>query len=90
MSGREEKLQSIRHDVSMESHIEINEENCSDCNELSCLYFCPAGCFIHENGSMRFQYEGCLECGTCRIMCPKGVKTWKYPQGGYGVTVRIG
>ncbi len=30
---------------------------------------CPAGLYKkQEDGSVRFDYAGCLECGTCRIL----------------------
>ena len=90
MSDRSEKLLTVMHNVSMEPHIEIREEACAQCKNRACLYFCPAGCFEEEDGVMKFHYEGCLECGTCRVMCPKGIAKWDYPQGGYGVAVRLG
>ncbi|HOV79032.1 MAG TPA: hypothetical protein PK728_02920, partial [Bacillota bacterium] len=38
-----------------------------------------------------FDYAGCLECGTCRAVCPKkGAIDWRYPRGGFGINYRYG
>jgi ferredoxin like protein len=39
---------------------------------------------------MTFVYDGCLECGTCYIVCHKKAFTrWRYPRGGFGVAYRM-
>ncbi|WP_395489594.1 ferredoxin-like protein FixX [Cedecea davisae] len=53
---------------------------------------CPAGLYKkQEDGSVRFDYAGCLECGTCRVL---GLGTvldkWEYPRGTFGVMFRYG
>jgi ferredoxin like protein len=35
-------------------------------------------------------YAGCLECGTCRIVCFKKAIAWNHPEGGFGVEYRYG
>ncbi len=90
MTDRSEKLLSVRHLVAIEPHIALDSTKCTSCNTKPCLYFCSAGCFTEENGEIKFRYEGCLECGTCRVMCTKGALTWNYPLGGYGVAFRVG
>lgn len=31
---------------------------------------CPAGLFaLTPEGDLRVDYRGCLECGTCRLLC---------------------
>ena len=89
MMSREEKLLTVRHTVHMTPHIAIDGEKCISCMK-PCLYFCPAGCFLAEGDGIKFQYEGCLECGTCRIMCHEEAIEWNYPLGGYGVSIRMG
>ena len=32
----------------------------------------------------------CIECGTCRILCPYYNVSWKYPRGGFGVAYKFG
>ena len=90
MIDRPDKLLHVRHQVSMNPHIIVDTSKCDECESKSCLYFCPAGCFVLKDDSIDFNYEGCLECGTCRVMCSKGIQSWDYPLGGYGVSFRIG
>ncbi|MBQ2640979.1 MAG: 4Fe-4S dicluster domain-containing protein, partial [Lachnospiraceae bacterium] len=52
---------------------------------------CPAGLYHYENGKVTFSHEGCLECGTCRVLSiDKVVKSWDHPMGGAGVQFRQG
>lgn len=53
---------------------------------------CPAGLYKKdEKGNIHFDYAGCLECGTCRILCGKTIlKKWEYPTGTMGVEYRFG
>ncbi len=90
MSNREEKLLLVRHLVHGDPHIVLDDARCAVCTQRACLYFCPAGCFTTEDNLVQFSYEGCLECGTCRLACPEEALTWNNPLGGYGVTFRMG
>lgn len=53
---------------------------------------CPAGCYaVNESGRVEVSVDGCLECGTCRVLAePSGDITWSYPRGGYGVMFKFG
>lgn len=53
---------------------------------------CPAGLYKQDdNGTIHFDYAGCLECGTCRILCGKTIlKRWEYPNGTFGIEFRYG
>ncbi|MDR1213678.1 MAG: ferredoxin family protein [Propionibacteriaceae bacterium] len=84
---RVDKLLQVRHVVDLNPHIQIDTACCAACDDR-CLWFCPAGCFEAGPEGIAFQYEGCLECGSCRVLCP-GV-SWDYPAGGRGVTFRFG
>jgi ferredoxin like protein len=90
MTDRAEKLLRIRYVVAEEPHIILDRAKCNACQQKGCLFFCPVGCFTKENGEIKFQYAGCLECGTCRATCPNDALTWDYPLGGFGVTFRMG
>lgn len=91
MMDRGEKLDTVHRSIDFVPHITCNAEACLSCEERSCLFFCPAGCFeLDEDGVVVFHYEGCHECGTCRVMCDKGIESWDYPQGGCGVVFRLG
>lgn len=89
----DDKLGLLRFNVDHhESHIEINKQF-SDQREMDRLIMaCPAKLYDRaDDGSLTFNYEGCLECGTCRVLSGgKGITSWKHPQGGMGVTFRKG
>lgn len=53
---------------------------------------CPAGLFSRTvEGGLRVDYQGCLECGTCRLLCDEAtLKKWRYPDSGFGITFRFG
>ncbi|MCS3422133.1 ferredoxin family protein [Rahnella sp. Lac-M11] len=56
------------------------------------LNACPAGLYrMNETGEITFDPNGCLECGTCRIVChDEAFSLWRYPAAGCGVTFRFG
>ena len=75
------------------SHIKVDSEKCAVCKTMPCLYVCPAKCYRQsEDDAIRFDYAGCLECGTCRVACRQlgagGVVSWEYPQSTFGVSFR--
>lgn len=72
-------------DASENAHITIEESICNQCEEHWCMTGCPAECFTVIDGKVFFQYEDCVECGTCNIMCPNGSVKWNNPRGSYGV-----
>ena len=43
---------------------------------------------------MTFDSAGCLECGTCLVVCQatgaSGIVRWAYPRGTYGVSYSRG
>ena len=53
---------------------------------------CPAGLFsLTAEGELRVNFRGCLECGTCRVLCGDTILTqWEYPLGTFGVDFRYG
>jgi ferredoxin like protein len=53
---------------------------------------CPAGCYTqNEQGQVEITADGCMECGTCRVVCARtGDIEWRYPRGGYGVLFKFG
>lgn len=64
-----------------------------DRNEFHKLVLaCPANCYKEdENGEFRFDYAGCVECGTCRVLCGKTIlQKWEFPQGTMGIEYRYG
>lgn len=74
-----------------EAHIELVDN--PDLEEFKKLELaCPARLYKRdEKGNFLFDYAGCLECGTCRILCGKTIlKKWEYPNGTFGIEHRYG
>ena len=88
----EDKLFLDRFKVDEESHLRIiDESKCiEDCRDQPCLYFCPANVYRLERDRISVSYEGCLECGSCRIACPQLNIEWRFPKGGYGIIHKFG
>lgn len=91
----EEKLFQNRYRVDSERpHIAMKDPAvCADqCKPRSCTTCCPAGCWnVEGDGRVSLATDGCLECGTCRIVCTTfGNVAWEYPRGGYGILFKFG
>lgn len=89
----EERLGKTIFDYDREPHIVVDYEKCRDCVDKPCVPMCPAMCYILHDGQLVFNGEGCVECGTCRVVCPaggNGAVSWKYPHGGKGVRYKDG
>lgn len=91
----EEKLFQNRYRVDTgRPHITIrNAEICTnECADQQCTVCCPAGCYTLEgNGRVVLISDGCMECGTCRIICDEHRNVaWEYPRGGYGILFKFG
>lgn len=87
----EEKLLKTRFVIDPgRPHITVDTSLCSSCRNEPCVYVCPAQCYQKEREQMVFNWENCVECGSCRIVCPVGAIKWDYPRGGFGVCYRFG
>ena len=91
----EERLFQNRYRVdSSRPHINIiDPEIChGQCKDKDCTHLCPAACYTQEgNGRVVLITDGCLECGTCRVICNEHRNVnWEYPRGGYGVLFKFG
>lgn len=86
----EEKLAVNKYDIDQEVHIRIDEDICKKCDKHECIYACPADCFKLTEGHITFSFEGCLECGSCRIVCEEGAIDWALPRGGLGICYQYG
>jgi ferredoxin like protein len=75
------------------AHIRISDHDvCLRCERQQCINCCPANCYQPlDDGRVLFSYEGCVECGTCRIVCHvfQNIE-WTYPRGGFGVQYQLG
>ncbi len=89
----DEKLSLDKFYVDEENaHIVLKSDEIKNEEYQKLVLACPAGLYkIDDNGKREFDYAGCLECGTCRVICGKTVlKKWEYPQGTLGVEFRFG
>lgn len=88
MINIQEKINSVRFRLDKKSHITIDQLKCAVCLAKPCLFACPAGMFELSGHEIINSYEGCLECGTCYMVCPSDSVKWVYPKGGCGVSFR--
>jgi len=86
----QEKLAINKYYIDEEVHITVDENFCKNCAKIICVNICPADCFRLMNKKVSYFYEGCLECGSCRIACDKGAIHWTYPRGGFGICYEYG
>ena len=85
-----EKLETVLFTVDETPHIVVDGDKCGECGGHPCVRFCPAGCFSPKaGGSIDYYYVGCLECGTCLVLCDGEAVSWNYPRGGYGIAYRF-
>jgi len=87
----EEKLFQNRYLVDPgRPHIRIREPAvCAEkCITHACTVCCPAGCYSRDGAGVELITDGCLECGTCRVICNN--VDWEYPRGGYGIQFKFG
>jgi ferredoxin like protein len=85
----EDRLRLLWYRVDPEPHIRVNAEACEACPEGPCTICCPAECFQRDGDRIRFVHDGCLECGTCLLVCTPGAIAWTFPRGGSGVSYRF-
>ena len=92
----DEYLGVNKYNVDEESaHIELSDEDYSklpDAEWGKLVRVCPAALYKQdEEGNRRFDYAGCLECGTCRIACEGTIiAKWVNPGPTMGVQYRFG
>ena len=91
MSSIKDRLAKIKTKLSHKPHILVDTEICDNsCPHKCTTLVCPAKCYEIIEGKMQFQYEDCIECGTCLYACDQGAVTWGFPESGHGVTFGMG
>lgn len=74
-------------------HIVVHPEKLDATTIKALTMGCPAGLYtLNEKGDLVFEVAGCLECGTCRVICahkPGGME-WNHPGPSFGVFYRSG
>ncbi|MAQ95900.1 MAG: 4Fe-4S ferredoxin [Rhodothermaceae bacterium] len=77
-----------------EPHIVVDTAICNSvCPHKCTTYVCPANCYtLDEMQQVHFQFEDCIECGTCLYACDQGAVAWSYPdpEAGRGVNWQRG
>ena len=87
----EEKLYRTRYNIDSEHpHIVVDQEKCKKCTDMPCLFICPVEAYRLEEEEIAVTWQDCLECGTCRVICPLKAIQWEFPRGGFGVCYRYG
>jgi ferredoxin like protein len=89
----EDKLYHNRYRVDAgRAHIRVRPHTVPSAALLTLLTACPARCYSrNDTGQVEIAVDGCVECGTCRIIGePTGDIEWSYPRGGYGVSFKFG
>jgi len=89
----EEKLYQNRYLVDAgRPHIRVKPHQTPSKGLQALVTMCPAGCYSQsEAGQVEITADGCMECGTCRIVTQTtGEIEWNYPRGGFGVLYKFG
>ncbi|OUO89803.1 ferredoxin family protein [Gordonibacter sp. An230] len=88
----DEKLAVDKFNVDEENAHIVVRSRPSEAEFDKLVLCCPAGLYKRTpEGETEFDYAGCLECGTCRILCGDTIlEKWTFPQGGMGVSYRYG
>ena len=88
----DDKLAKIKYVSDETCHLNVDIEICKQCKNKVCTFICPANVYewMEEENKLIINYENCLECGACRIACPKNNIKWEYPKGTNGVTFKYG
>jgi ferredoxin like protein len=73
-------------------HIKVRPHDVPSPALKAMVFACPAGCYAEtDDGKVEISPDGCLECGTCRIVTAgTGEVEWNYPRGGFGILYKFG
>lgn len=74
---------NVWHPPGMSPIVPANRVDCDVAERL--ITSCPAGLFsLTPEGELRVDFRGCLECGTCRLLCDeKNATTVALPTVGF-------
>ena len=93
----EAKLGTLNWKKSPDAHIVLRnaaaDSPCvSKCKDKPCVTVCPAKVYEWEESHKKIivNYENCIECGACRMLCPFDNIDCDWPKGGFGVQYRFG
>lgn len=93
----ESKLGTLDWKKSPETHISLKNSGADSpcattCKDKPCTTVCPAKVYEWEasHNKIIVNYENCIECGACRMLCPWDNITCEWPGGGQGVKYKYG
>ena len=93
----ETKLGHLEWKKSPQAHITIRnageDSPCvTRCKDKPCTTVCPAKVYEWEPARKKIvvNYENCIECGACRMLCPFDNIACEWPNGGFGVKYKYG
>jgi len=87
----EAKLFLARYKRDDQSHLIIlDNQKCLKCKDKPCIIVCPAEVYSWEEDRLIVSYDNCVECGSCRIVCPYANIQFRYPRWGKGIGYRYG
>lgn len=88
----DELLSLNKYNVDEENAHIVLKDAVDDAEFAKLILACPAALYkVDDDGKKTFDYAGCLECGTCRILCGKTIlEKWEYPQPTMGIEYRWG
>jgi ferredoxin like protein len=90
MTAIEERLHTVRFRTDDRAHIQVDAQRCTECPHRACVPACPAGLYRYGPHGLEYTHAGCLECGTCLVVCDRRAIAWEHPDGGMGVCLRFG
>ena len=93
----EAKLGTLDWKKSHEAHISLKASGADSpcatkCDSKPCATVCPAKVYEWEAAQKKIivNYENCIECGACRMLCPFDNIICDWPAGGMGVKYKYG
>ncbi|NNN05974.1 MAG: 4Fe-4S binding protein [Elusimicrobia bacterium] len=93
----ESKLGHLEWKKSPDAHILLKKSGAdapcvSECQGRPCTTVCPAKVYEWEADHKKVvvNYENCIECGACRMLCPFDNINCEWPGGGMGVKYKYG
>ncbi|OGR82689.1 MAG: hypothetical protein A3J74_01720 [Elusimicrobia bacterium RIFCSPHIGHO2_02_FULL_57_9] len=93
----EAKLGTLDWKKSPVAHITLRDSSqnapcVASCKDKPCATVCPAKVYEWEAAHRKIivNYENCIECGACRMLCPFDNIACDWPDGGMGVKYKYG
>ncbi len=91
----EAKLGTLEWKKSPNAHITLKDSSqnspcATRCQSKPRTTVCPAKVYEWHESKIIVNYENCIECGACRMLCPFDNIDCDWPEGGMGVKYKLG